>query len=118
MNDRAIAEKIIDINELADGVQSVDLSLSFNNAVKLKAYISETGAEITEDITLTEDYEIKVYGNGNSISQIDVHKKDEGTTEAKLIVPQFTGGVLKKMDVKPISLEKGKRGCCGSSEFK
>lgn len=108
VNDRAVAEKIIDINELADGVQSVDLSLSFNNAVKLKAYISETGAEITEDITLVDDYEIKVYGNGNSIEQINVHKKDEGIKGANLIIAQYKDGVLKKMDVKPVSLAKGK----------
>ncbi len=107
-NDRAIAEKTIDLNGLTDGVQSVDLSLSFKNAAKLKAYIVETGAEITEDITLTDDYEIKVYGNGNSIEQINVHKKDEGTKDAKLIIAQYKDGLLKTMDVKPVSLAKGK----------
>ncbi|MGN0149927.1 MAG: glycoside hydrolase N-terminal domain-containing protein, partial [Clostridia bacterium] len=107
-NDRAIAEQTIDIDGLTDGVQRVDLSLLFKNAVKLKAYIAETNAEITEDIPLVDDYEIKVYGNGNSIAQIDVHKKDEGTKEANLIIAQYKGGELKKMDVKPVSLAKGK----------
>ena len=107
-NDRVIAEKTIDINGLADGVQSVDMSLSFKNAVKLKAYIAGTSEEIPQDITMLNDYEIKVYGNGNSISQIDIYKKNDGTTDAKLIIAQYKDGVLKNMQIKPVALEQGR----------
>lgn len=106
-NDRNIAEKVIDINDLSDGVQSVKVGLAFANGVKLKAYIAEVSVA-EQDITVTNDYQVKVYANESAIKKIDVYKKDEGTKDAKLILAQYKDGELKKMTIKSVSLEQGK----------
>lgn len=105
---KLIAEKSAAVSGLSDGVSKLDLDMTFAKASFAKVYIAENMGEAVYPES-DKDYEIvKVTKNGDKFEKAVVMKKADSETSAKLIVAQYKNGTLKKMAVKPTTLNKGK----------
>lgn len=105
-SNKLIAEKSASIN-VSDGVSKLDLDMTFTKASFAKVYISENIGEADYPES-DKDYEIvKVTKNGDKFAKAVVMQKADSETNAKLIVAQYTDGALRKMEVKPVTLQKG-----------
>ncbi len=110
-NNKVITENAVSIGALSDGVSKLDLDMTFTKAAFAKVYITENaGSEDDENYPVSDnEYEIvKVTKNSSKFAKAVVMQNVKETeTRAKLIVAQYKGGALSKMEVKPATLKKG-----------
>lgn len=107
-NNKKIAEKAISAGALPDGVSSLDLDMNFTKASFAKVYIAENVGE-EEYPASDKEYEIvKVTKNGSYLEKAVVMQNVKETeTSAELIVAQYTGEALSKVEAKSVTLQKG-----------
>lgn len=107
-DNRVIAKKAVGISGLPDGVSKLDFNMTFTKAAFAKIYIAEASDEENYPVS-DKEYEIaKVTKSGTDFEKaVVMQNKKETATDAKLIVAQYTGGALSKLEVKPATLQKG-----------
>ncbi|NDO20413.1 hypothetical protein FMM68_12220 [Lachnospiraceae bacterium MD329] len=107
-DNRVIAKKAVGISGLLDGVSKLDFNMTFTKAAFAKIYIAEASDEGNYPVS-DKEYEIaKVTKSGTDFEKaVVMQNKKETATDAKLIVAQYTGGALSKLEVKPATLQKG-----------
>ncbi len=93
-NNMVIAEKIVPLNNLADGVQSVKCAVDFTRAAFAKAYIEKSA-------------DIPVSNNGISYANGVVTVNANADT-AVLIYTDYNGSVLKDVKTYPLTFTNGK----------
>lgn len=107
-NNKKIAEKSVAIPEVADGVSSIDCDMTFTKAAFAKVYIAKNSGEENYPESDNEFDIVKVTQNDSNFEKaIIMQNLKETNTDANLIIAQYDGDTLSKIDIKPVTLKKG-----------